>query len=532
VKQTLALIPKPQSAIVGDGVFVLTSEATVSYPPEGTQAARLIRNLTGFVSQAEGSQIRFELDTAIRGEEAYHLDVDPDGVRISASTAAGLFYGAQTLRQLLPAGVETGRAAAPFEVPYLHIEDAPRFLHRGFMLDVSRYFFGVEDIKRIIDLLALQKINRFHWHLTDDQGWRIEIKKYPRLAEVGSKRRESQVGGWLLSKPVYDSIPHGGYYTQEQVREVVAYARANFIEVIPEIDAPGHAIAAIAAYPELSCTGMPIEVRTSVGAAFSKPMCTGKEGVFEFLDDVLSEVVELFPYKHIHVGGDEVKTKEWQKCPHCRARMAAEGLQKAHDLQAYFENRLVKILKSKGCQVIAWSEAVHDALDKGVINQFWLFASKKRTISELKNGRRTIVSDFSSLYLDYPCRLIPLIKTYTFEPQYSEVTAEQAGNILGVEAALWTEFVHSRARLDWQTFPRLLAVSETAWTSKDGRDYQDFLRRLDTFEKRLDALDVQYATREFTVKYQKISRIPPWLKMLFAKDQPALLEYRQYHPAK
>jgi hexosaminidase len=530
MNEKLAIIPKPKNVIVQDGVYILNAQAGISYPPEAEWAGRLIQKLTGLTSRKDNGEINLVIDATIQGEEAYRMDVDVNGIRIGACSPTGLFYGAQTLRQLLPAGVENGTAVAPFEIPYVHIDDAPRFQYRGFLLDVSRYYFGVDEIKRLIDLLALQKINRFHWHLTDDQGWRIEIKKYPRLTEIGSIRKETQIGGFLLTKPVYDGKPHAGFYTQEQVREVVAYAKANFIEVIPEIDAPGHAIAAIAAYPELSCSGLPGEVRTSVGA-FSRPMCAGKEFVFQFLEDVLAEVVELFPYKHIHIGGDEVKKKDWKNCPHCQERILADGLQNEHGLQAYFENRLVDILKLKGCQVIAWSEALHADLDKDVINQFWLFQNKKKTIAELKNGRRTIISDFSSYYLDYPHRLIPLIKSYTFEPYYVELTDDQAGQIIGVEAALWTEFVHSRARADWQTFPRLAAISETAWTTKDGRDYQEFLDRLSVFEQRLGALGVQYASPECYRKYQRSPLIPAWLQMVFSKNHPALSEYGQCHPS-
>ena len=321
--ETLALIPRPQRLSLKSGVFSLTPAATISCSPGGERAAQLLLRVTGLAPAQAKGDICLEIDTAIRGEEAYELDVGASGTRIASSTPAGLFYGAQTLRQLLPPEIEGG-AAAPFAIPCLHIEDEPRFAYRGFMLDVSRHFFGLQEIKRLIDLLALQKFNRFHWHLTDDQGWRIEIKKYPRLTAIGAFRKESQAGGWLLSKPVYDGKPHGGFYTQDEVREIVAYARDNFIEIIPEIDAPGHMVAALAAYPELSCTGDPVEVRTSVGA-FSKPICVGKESVFEFLDDVFTEVAELFPYRTIHLGGDEVNKKEWRKCPHCQARNACSG---------------------------------------------------------------------------------------------------------------------------------------------------------------------------------------------------------------
>ena len=528
--QTLALIPKPQVMTVKQAVFPLRSDAVITYPPGGENAARLLQKLTGLAFAKDKGSIRLEFEATIQGEEAYQLDVDESGICIAASTAAGLFYGAQTLRQLLPVELEVGTATFPCDIPYLHIEDAPRFTYRGFMLDVSRHFFGPQEIKRLIDLLALQKINRFHWHLTDDQGWRIEIKKYPRLAEVGGFRKESQVGGFLLSNAIFDGKPHGGFYTQDEVREIVTYAKANFIEVIPEIDSPGHAVAAMAAYPELSCSGEPMEVRTSIGA-FSRPLCAGKESVYEFLEDVFGEIVGLFPYKTIHIGGDEVNKKEWKKCPHCQRRKREFGLKTENDLQMYFENRIAKILKEKGCRGIGWNEVMHDDLDSDLINQFWFYFRKKETIKQLKKGRKTIVSDFGNLYLDYPYRVTELVKTYNFEPYFFEVTDAEAQAILGVEGALWSEYVDTRERIEWQMFPRFLAISEMAWTSRSGRNYDDFLARLEHFEKRLDVLGVHHATRACYMKYPDISKIPQFLRILLSREHPALVEYQEYHPS-
>ena len=526
-QEILPVIPKPQTLVRSQGVFLLAGSAEIAAPPAAQQGAVLLQQLTGLAFSTGGGAVRFEQDAAVQGAESYTLDVTPAGIRIGASAPAGFFYGAQTLRQLLPPEVEQGAATFPMAVPCVHIADAPRFQHRGFLLDVSRHFFGPVEIKRIIDLLALQKINRFHWHLTDDQGWRIEIKKYPRLVEIGSQRKESQSGGWILSKPTFDGIPHRGYYTQDEIREVVAYAAQNFIEVIPEIDAPGHAAAAMAAYPELSCDGRSGEVRTTV-SSFSNPLCVGKEFVFTFLEDVFSELAELFPYRHIHIGGDEVNKKAWKKCPDCQARLAAEGLKTPHDLQVYFENRLVKILKARGCEVITWSEVLHPALDPDVINQYWFFLSKKKTVAAIQKGRRTIVSEFSALYLDYSYKVMPLRQTYDFDPQFTGITVEQAGNILGVEAALWTEFVDSRKRIDWQMFPRVLAASEMAWTEQDGRSYEDFLVRLALFERRLRALGVAHAVQACYLQKPGLQVVPHALRILFSKEHPALAEYRKF----
>lgn len=528
--QPIAIIPAPQILKMQDGVFTLNENAAIACSVEGMPAARLIQKLTGCALNQSTGAIRLVLDPTVHGSEAYRLDIDQNGVWIAASTPAGLFYGAQTFRQILPAEAELGPIRLPVDLPRLHIEDAPRFAHRGFLLDVSRHFFGKDEIKRLIDLMAIQKLNRFHWHLTDDQGWRIEIKKYPLLTEIGAFRKETQVAGWLFSKPVFDAKPHGGFYTQDDVREIVAYAGENFIEVIPEIDAPGHAVAAIAAYPELSCAQKAVEVRTSFGA-FSDPLCAGKDSVYAFLDDVFSEIAGLFPYKHIHIGGDEVNKTAWKKCPHCQARKHEAGLKNEHALQIHFENRLVKIIKSKGCQVIGWNDIMDDHLDGSLINQYWIYFKKKKTIAELKHGRKTIISDFGSLYLDYSYKVTELAKTYTCEPQFAGVTDEEAQNIIGVESALWTEFVDTRQRIDWQMFPRILAISEMAWTSKSGRNYADFLTRLGQFEKRLDILDVHHATRDCYLKYQKISKMPQALRILLASEHPALVEYREHHPS-
>jgi hexosaminidase len=263
MQSSLALIPKPESVQVHPGSCRLLPGSAIAAPPEGRQAAQLLERVTGFARAVEGAAIRLVIDPAVPGEEAYRLDVSSDGVRIAASTPAGLFYGAQTLRQLLPPGAERKGITQPVDLPCLSIADRPRFAYRGFMLDASRHFFAPAEIKRLLDLLALQKINRFHWHLTDDQGWRIQIQQYPRLTEVGAARKQTQVGGWAWGKPRFDEQPYGGFYTQDEVREIVAYARENFIEVIPEINAPGHAAAAIAAYPQLACSGQPAEVQAS-----------------------------------------------------------------------------------------------------------------------------------------------------------------------------------------------------------------------------------------------------------------------------
>ena len=530
MNQAICIIPNPLKIHQRPGSFQLEPGAGLSSPPQGAQAARLIQKLTGLSPTFSAAAIRLELDPSVSPEEAYVLDIDPNGVHLRASSAAGLFYGAQTLRQLLPSACEHVSPPTTLELPFVHIQDAPRFAHRGFMLDVSRHFFDITEIKRILDLLALHKLNRFHWHLTDDQGWRIEIKKYPRLTTVGAWRSHSQTAGWIFSKAQYDNLPHAGFYTQADIREVVAYAAQNFIEVIPEIGMPGHASAAMAAYPQLTCDGQPVDVRAAV-TTFSNPVCVGQEFVFEFLKDVLAEVAELFPSAQIHIGGDEVNKKAWQKCPHCQERMQSEGLKTGQDLQVYFENRLVNILKAQGSRISAWNEVLHEKLDKDVVNQYWIFTGRKKTIAQIKKGRQTILSDFTSLYLDYSFYVTSLRRTYDYEPHLPELSDAEAANILGIEAPLWTEYVETRARLDWNLFPRLTAVSEVAWSARQRRSYPDFVKRLAQFEQRLNALGVAHATPECYLKYDKISIIPQLLKLFLVGEHPASAEYKRYpHP--
>lgn len=524
------IIPRPRGVRFGQGEFLLKPHQRLFAVPEAARAAELLGQLIGATATHGEASIRLEHDSDVADPEGYRLVIDAGGIEIRASAPAGFFYGAQSLRQLLPTDAESAPLNRPVTLPMVEIVDSPRFKYRGFMLDVSRHFFSVDEIKRTLDLLALQKINRFHWHLSDDQGWRIEIRKYPRLTSVGAWRPRTQIGGWVLSKPVFNETAYVGFYTQQEIREVVEYARRNFIEVIPEIDVPGHSAAAIAAYPELSCSGEQTEVRAEF-TSFSKPLCVGNERVFTFLDDVFSEIAELFPFGWVHIGGDEVRKKEWKRCPRCRERVRAQGLASSGHLLSYFEDRLVRMLREKGLRVVGWGDILHDELDPNVVNQYWLFSQKKATIAHLRRGRPTIISDFGSLYLDYSYRAMELKRTYEFEPHLPSLSDEAARSILGVEAPLWTERVYSRDRQDWQLFPRLTAVSEIAWSPRERRDYEDFLRRLTAFEERLDALGVHHASRECYLKPPRVSKIPQALRILLRREHPAMTEYLEHHPA-
>jgi hexosaminidase len=441
------------------------------------------------------NSIRLRLDPGLEslGREGYRLTVTPEAVTIEAPGMAGVFYGIQSLRQLLPVEVEERHpvSGVDWRLACLVITDQPRFSWRGFMLDEGRHFHGKETVLLTLDLMALQKLNIFHWHLTEDQGWRIEIKKYPRLTEIGSQRAGTRKG---FTGGKHNGIPHGGFYTQEEIREIVAYAAERYITVVPEVEMPGHALAALAAYPELSCTGGPFEVATHFGI-FPDIFCAGKEAVFTFLKDVLDEVLELFPSPYIHIGGDETPKKRWKECPDCQRRIREERLKDEHALQIYFTNRIAAYLDSKGRRLMGWNEILQEELDKSAVVQFWVRGRTQLLKAIRTDHRGTVMSNCIDTYLDYGYNLLPLSRAYRFEPIPKELDEKDAASILGLESPLWTEWVPNRSRLDYQAYPRLTAISETGWTPKDRKDLKDFRRRLARFLERLDRLGVRYASQ-------------------------------------
>ncbi len=357
------------------------------------------------------------------------------------------------------------------------------------MLDEGRHFQGMDTVLLTLDLMAMLKLNRFHWHLTDDQGWRIEIKKYPRLTEVGSQR--AGTSQTILGK-VHDGMPHGGFYTQGEIRSIVAYAADRHITIIPEIEMPGHARAALAAYPEYSCTGGPFEVATHFGI-FPDIFCAGKETTFTFLQDILDEVMGLFPSTYIHIGGDEAPKKRWKECPHCQERIRTEGLKDEHALQGYFTNRMMAYIESKGRRGLGWNEILHEGLVENAAVQFWVRGREALLTAIRAEHRPVIMSTYLDAYLDHSYSLMPLSRAYNYEPVPAELNEKEAASILGLEFPLWTEWVPNRARLDYQAYPRLIALAETGWTPKARKDLQDFRVRLANFLPRLDLLGVRYA---------------------------------------
>lgn len=491
-----SIVPWPASIDQGTGYFALTNATTVgtAYDELDPLVAYGAEALGLRVRAGMGApQIELVLDGAASGNpEGYRLTVTRERIEVAAPEPAGVFYGLQTLRQLVP---DSGRLRT---VPALTIRDAPRFGYRGLHLDVGRHMFPVEFIKHYIDLMALYKINTFHWHLTEDQGWRIEIERYPRLTEVGGCRSET-----ILEKNfepyIGDGKPYCGFYTQEEVREVVAHAESRFVLVIPEIEMPGHSMAALAAYPELACTEGPFEVGTRWGI-YEDIYCP-KEETFAFLENVLTEVMALFPGPYIHIGGDEAPKARWEESEIAQAVIEREGLADEHELQSWFIQRIERFLASRDRWLIGWDEILEGGLAPNATVMSW--RGMEGGIEAARQGHDVIMTPGSHLYFDHyqgdsiaePLAIggfTPLEKVYGFEPIPEELTAEEAEHVLGAQANVWTEYIKTPEHVEYMVYPRLLALSEVVWSPKDARDWESFRARLPRQLAVLDRLGVNY----------------------------------------
>jgi hexosaminidase len=492
METTISIIPKPTSIKQADGLFVLTDSTKIiignnplQLKPIAEQFAARLRMVTGYsfelsTSKKKDNSIILMLNDKLKrlGKEGYQLLVKDKSISIQSATLAGIFYGIQSLYQLLPPEIEKNEKVAGVNwlIPCVTIEDKPRFSWRGMHLDVGRHFAPVEFVKKYIDLLASYKMNTFHWHLTEDQGWRVEIKNYPKLTEIGSKRNET----------MGDSTPYGGFYTQDEIKEVVKYAQERFVTIVPEIEMPGHALAALAAYPELSCTGGPFEVGTTWGV-FEDVFCAGNEGVFKFLKDVLSEVIPLFPGKFFHIGGDECPKERWKKCPKCQTRIKKNKLGNEHRLQSYFVQRIERFLRSKGKRLVGWDEILEGGLAPGATVMSW--RGTEGGIAAAKANHDVIMTPTSHCYFDYyqanpdsePKAIggfLPVEKVYGFEPMPSSLKPKQAKHILGAQGNVWAEYMPNTKHVEYMVLPRMLAMSEVVWSAKKQRNFDDFTKRL------------------------------------------------------
>ncbi len=537
--QELSIIPKPAKLIQKKGTFELNPETVLVVLNKADQHTASFLNsylseyyfikLSVVNKLPKSNYIAFSTwndSNYADQKESYQLIIDPKFVRITANAHAGTFYGMQTFLQLLPPVPPSDpdkkiKRLTRFNIPSLVIEDEPRFAYRGMHLDVCRHFFPVSFIKKYIDYLALHKLNTFHWHLTDDQGWRIEIKKYPKLTAVGGWRNGTIIGRYPGKGN--DSIRYGGFYTQQEVKDVVKYAAERFITVIPEIEMPGHASAAIAAHPELSCfpeedTKAPKgtawagstkgkQVQQAWGV-FDDVFCAGKESTFKVLEDVLDEVVLLFPSKIIHIGGDECPKANWKRCPKCQQRMKDNNLKDEHELQSYFVQRIEKYLNNKGRQIIGWDEILEGGLAPNASVMSW--RGEKGGIEAAKQHHTVVMTPQAWCYFDHSQSrnedsvtfggFNPIEKVYTFEPVPKQLSAEEAKYILGGQANLWTEYVKNTRKVEYQTFPRMAALSEVLWPPKDLRDSADFERRLETQFRRYDMWKANYSKAFYQLK--------------------------------
>ncbi len=517
--QTVSIIPAPVSVRTDAGHFTLNASTVIWTDPTGApvahQLARYLEPATGLTLRVEvggtvpGGAITMRRDPSLTrvGAEGYSLAVRSSGVDARAPELAGLFYAVQTIRQLLPpdilrdAPAVTG-STTEWSMPAVTIEDHPRFAWRGGHLDSARHFMPKEFVKKYIDLLALHKLNTFHWHLTDDQGWRIEIKAYPRLTEIGSCRKETIVGRQSRNETQwkFDGTRHCGFYTQDDLREIVAYAKARYITIVPEIEMPGHAVAAIAAYPELGVTGDPMDVATHWGV-FSD-IFNAEPATIAFLQNVLTEVTQIFPDRYIHIGGDEADKAKWKTSARIQARIKELDAGDEHGLQSWFIRQMDSFLASKGRRLVGWDEILEGGLAENAVVMSW--RGVDGGVAAARAGHEVVMTPTSHTYFDYyqskdqahePLAIggfLPLETVYAYEPIPEELEPQFASHVLGAQGQVWTEYMPTPKQVEYMAFPRLAALAEVVWSPKEVRDYSDFVKRLQAHLARLQALDVNY----------------------------------------
>lgn len=517
------IIPKPNELTITKGRFLLALDTKIisekSLVKEADYLANMLNNIYTIAVSLDSSasnigNIKLELDTTIENNEGYKLSVKYNGIVVSGKTSAGIFYGIQSLRQLLPSEIENNTSnLKEITIPAVEISDSPRYKYRGMHLDVGRHFFPVVSVKKYIDLIAMHKMNSFHWHLTEDQGWRIEIKKYPKLTEVGGFRKGTAIGlaGTRNAPYTYDTIKYGGFYTQKEIKEVVAYASARHITVIPEIELPGHSLAALTAYPQFGNTKGPYEVAKRWG--IFNQIYAPTEETFNFLEDILTEVMALFPSKYIHIGGDEVLKKEWKESSYAQEVIKREGLKDEHELQSYFIRRIEKFLNKNGKSIIGWDEILEGGLAPNATVMSW--RGVKGGIAAAKQHHNVIMTPGTHCYFDYyqvgeegqknehitgSKRHTSVQKVYSYEPTPLELTEEEAKYILGAQGNVWTEYMPTWDIVEYKVLPRMTALSEVVWSSKKNRNWNDFHKRLQHIVKRYDALGYNYAKHSIDTK--------------------------------
>ena len=475
------IIPLPKNLQQKDGIIALGKDSVIVGEFDDTKA--LLKEFLSTIEGGANTKVKFSVDENLENE-AYRIDCGENDVDISAKSQAGSFYALMTLKQLFTQnGLQRAR-----------IDDSPQYEYRGFSLDCARHFWSIEKIKQILDVMAHIKMNKFHWHLTDDQGWRAEIKKYPLLTQKGTIRKRTPLsvkannssGDWGYDEAEYG---RGLFYTQDDMREIVAYAKDRHIEVIPEIDMPGHMVAAISCYPNLSCTGEQAEVSDRWGI-LDNICCCGKDDIYDFAKDVIDELHEIFTGNYFHIGGDEAPKTRWKKCPRCQAKIKRLGLKDENALQGYFNNEIAKYLRTKGKRMIGWNEMLDakDIMDNDVIAQWWTRHSSgnKNEFDWMSKGGKCILSMIHYVYMDHPYNVRPLKKTYNYCAKSMGVKDD--GNILGMEIPQWVEYIRDEKKLDMLTYARLVAFSEVCWTKREDRNYSYFETRIENLRPYFERL--------------------------------------------
>ena len=513
--QSINIIPNPQEVSIGKGTFTVNQQLNIVSSIASYSTASIlqtnIENIAGYQieiveSEKSGTEvIQFKLNEKL-AIEAYELIVSNTGIQIIASNSAGWFYGVQSLLQLFPELPDSTENVSSIEVPVVTIKDDPRFSWRAFMLDEARYFKGMDQVKMLLDEMAFLKMNVFHWHLVDDQGWRIEIKKYPLLTQIGSKRISTQVGALKWESPIQSAEPHEGFYTQEEIKEIIKYANERHITIVPEIEMPGHSSAAIAAYPWLGTAKNEIEVPTIFGVS-TDVYDVSDPKVYQFLTDVLDEVIDLFPSKVIHIGGDEVKYDRWKSSKSVQDYMKKKGLKTPAELQVYFTNNISQYLLSKDRRMMGWNEImghnIHgyqneadsksdQELAEGTVIHFWRGDLELLTLAA-KNGYDIVNSIHSSTYLDYDYNKTPLSKAYDFDPIPEKLDPKYHDKVLGTGCQMWGEWIPTNGQMHFQVFPRIAAYAEVGWTEKKNKNFDTFKTSLTKLQKRWKQKGIYYA---------------------------------------
>lgn len=508
VKGNLDVIPQPQEIVLARDTtpFIIDRSTTIVYPATNEKMHRTADFLATFIKEMTGTEVRVSdkekssnaiilaVDSTMGHPEGYKLQITPEKVLLTGGSEAGVFYGIQTIHKALPI-LKDGKVAAA--LPAGTVTDFPRFRYRGFMIDVGRHFFPVSYLKQMIDLMALHNINYFHWHLTEDQGWRIEIKKYPKLTEIGSKR-DSTIIDWETKK--FDGKPHSGFYTQDEAREIVRYAADRFITVVPEIDLPGHTTAALASYPELGCTGGPYKVLCSFGV-FPDVLCAGNDQTLQFTKDVLDEIMDIFPSEYIHIGGDECPKSRWEKCPKCQAKIKELGIKalpkhsKENQLQTYFMSELEKEINAHGRRMLGWDEVLEGGLTPNSTIMSW--RGIQGGIEAARQHHDVIMTPIQRLYFSNPrinkmTRFEWMNRVYNFEPVPAELTDAEKKFVIGTQGCIWTEWTADSTKMEWQILPRMAALSEIQWTLPEHKNFERFMERLPEMLKIYSSLDYGY----------------------------------------